>query len=117
MALYPCSFDGARYRGASSAMYPAIVQGRDSEREHLRLCAPHFEHLHKYCREHLEEVVYDQPAPTQVDLPACRLCGGDVSEHRLVFVTCYPSGQAESQFYGKVCVKCLPNLRKKLLLV
>lgn len=116
MALYPCSFDGARYRGASSAMYPAIVKGRDSEREHLRLCGPHFDQLESYCRQHLQQVVYDSPGPVQEELPICNLCGGALSDERLVFVTAYPQGQEEVQFYGRTCGRCIPEVRKQLLL-
>jgi len=116
MALYPCSADGARYRGPSQAMYPAVVHGTDSVRAHLRLCPSHFQEKLDYCRKYLEEVVYDSPAPSQEQLPVCVCCGSDVADNRLVFVTAYPSGQQETQFYGHVCLDCVPKLSLQLLI-
>lgn len=116
MAMFPCSFDGARYRGPSQAMYPAIVLGRDSKREHLRLCNSHFNQLLDYCRSHLEEVIYDAPQDTQLSLATCCVCGGDASDGRLVFVTSYPQGHDEVQFYGQVCEADVGELSDDLLL-
>ena len=116
MALYPCSFDGARYRGPSQAMYPAIVDGAYSEREHLRLCPPHFQQLLEYCRQHFQEVVYDMPDAQQDKMAVCSGCGGELDHAKLVFVTAYPQGEEEVQFYGSVCTRCESGVARSLLL-
>jgi hypothetical protein len=97
-------------------MYPALVLGRDSTREHLRLCDRHFNELLNYCRSHLEEVIYDAPQDTQFALATCCVCGGDPSHGRLVFVTAYPQGHDEVQFYGQVCESDVSKLATCLLL-
>jgi len=116
MALYPCSADGQRYRGPSSAMYPALVKGNNSVREHLRLCEGHLNDLLGYCRQHLEEIVYDAPANTQSAMRTCCQCGGEPGDGRLVFVTAYPHHQDEAQFYGQVCANCDAKVLARFLL-
>lgn len=116
MAMFPCSADGARYRGPQSTMYPAIVQGGQSIRERLRLCVPHFEQLLKYIGENLQEVVYDVAPSNEPSPSTCSFCGGDLDERKMVFVTAYPQGQAEVQFYGSVCTRCVPVVSRSLLL-
>ena len=116
MALYPCSAGGERYRGPSSAMYPALVRGRDSTREHLRLCQGHLDDLLSYCRQHLEEVVYDSPSNSQATMRVCSEFGGEPGDGRLVFVTAYPHHQDETQFYGQVCASCDAKVCARFLL-
>lgn len=116
MAMFPCSADGARYRGPSSAMYPAVVIGRESTRAHLRLCTPHFQQLEQYCREHLEQVIYDQPESMQTQLLVCGLCGGQPDATYMVFVTAYPQGQEERQYFGRLCSRCAPRFHREMLL-
>jgi hypothetical protein len=97
-------------------MYPAIVKGGGSARDHLRLCAEHFQQLESYCRRYFKEVVYDEPPPLQEELPVCTRCGGALTDQSLVFVTAYPQGQEEIQFYGVVGACCVAKVRKELLL-
>jgi len=114
MALYPCSIDSYRYRGPQQTAYPAIVKGRDSERKTLRLCPTHFNDVLQYCRDNLEEVVYDSPEPTQERIPACFSCGGVLTDPFMVFVTVYAQHEDESQFYGRMCAKCEAKVAARL---
>jgi hypothetical protein len=89
------------FRGAAEAAYPALVEGNDSERTHLRLCHDCFTQYVAECEEKLDSVVYGAKAPgptTQM----CFVCGGPPGRTKL-FVTVYPRGEQERQFYGAVC--------------
>ena len=116
MALFPCSVDGARYRGPQQSMYPALVAGSVSDRSRLRLCPPHFQKLNEECRQHLEEVVYDEPDNRQEQPTVCAFCGSEPDGSLVMFVTVYGLHQPEAQFFGRVCHRCEPRVRSQFLI-
>jgi hypothetical protein len=89
------------FKGAAEAAYPALVFGNDSERTHLRLCHDCFATFLEECQERLTRVVYGAKAPGK-PTEVCCMCGGAPGRTKL-FVTAYPKGEEEQQFFGAVC--------------
>jgi hypothetical protein len=103
MALFPCSVDQQRYKGAQSTLYAALLTGSNAERSRLRLCGPHCQELLDYCRKYLNEVAENETQLHGMGIPLCSLCGADLDQPHSVFITAYPQGQPEVYFYGTVC--------------
>jgi len=116
MAFYPCSNHHAPYRGPSYAAYPAIVNGADSERRHLRMCQPCFGDYLGAIGENLTEVDFDPTKKVDMaDERLCSFCGAERYE-RTIFVTAYPKGEPERAFYGRCCLECEPAAKAAVLL-
>jgi hypothetical protein len=101
MGFFPCSFHGAFFKGAAQAAYPALVQGTESERAHLRLCGDCFSVFLTSCEDQLTEAIEGERPPT-ADQRVCVMCAGSPAPAAL-FVTLYPSGAAPRNFFGAVC--------------
>jgi len=114
VAFYPCSAHGTMYRGAAEAAYPAIVEGGASDREHLRLCHECFEDYLVGCRDSLSEVIVGAKEPAN-GKRACYVCSAP-GAHAAIFVTVYPKGSDERQFFGAVCSDHMDNARAAWLL-
>lgn len=100
MGMFPCSGDRRRFRGAAQHAYPAIVNGQDSERAHLRLCPDCWGLYTATCSRILTRVDYDSEA---ADAPAKCIECGTASDLFPVFVNTYPKGQEEVDYFGHVC--------------
>lgn len=117
MALFPCSADRKRYRGAATHFYPALVRGNDSQRLHLRLCSEHAEAFVRFCAAQLEQVLEDSDQEGPESTARCSLCGNDPAGGRAVFVTGYPASDPEGiAFWGQCCPGCDGPLQERLLL-
>lgn len=102
MALYPCDFHGARYKGPSSAAYPAILAGGESTRKHVRACGPCLTDRIENSVVPIRKLLFDTPADMGLaasrSCPHCKKDGG-----MAFFLTAYVKGQEEQQYYATVC--------------
>jgi hypothetical protein len=101
VGLFPCAAHGAFFKGAAEAAYPSLVMGKESEREHQRLCHECFSSLIALCEEKLSEAVVGEKPPA-FNQRVCAMCGGAAGRASL-FVTVYPRGEEPRNFFGAVC--------------
>ena len=90
MAWFPCDVCHKKYRGASSALYPARLNGIDTVRKHLRLCPDDMAQLLDRLNPYL---VADEGTYVQNNLrhDTCVSCNKLIQETAdTVFVTAYP---------------------------
>jgi hypothetical protein len=118
MAFYPCSNHHAPYRGPAAAAYPALVDGASTDRKHLRMCQPCFADYLAAAEARLAEVEYDKPGgASPEESSACSWCGEKWGKcPTAVFLTAYPTGEAERSFYGRTCRECESAAKAELLL-
>ena len=100
MGFFPCSKHGDMFRGAAQAAYPAIVEGQESQRSHLRLCDGCFADYISAAEASLNEVGNGNPPPNGEWL--CCVCGDQDAQLR-VFITTYPRKSEPRQFFGGLC--------------
>ena len=116
MAFYPCSNHHAPYRGPAQTAYPAIVEGSESNRRHLRMCQPCFEDYLGSITAKLEEVDFEATDAGGSSIrKLCKFCGA-TDPPLTVFVTAYPKGEEGRAFYGGCCRSCEPQARAEVLL-
>jgi hypothetical protein len=95
------------YRGGYSAFFVALVNGAESTRRKLRVCSNDATLLLEKAAAHLVKVSEGDEFYPQPNITACSNCHGDLGAHaQAVFVTAYPRGLLESQWYGQVCEAC-----------
>lgn len=100
MAQFPCDHDGARYRGAQSTAYPAVVNGSKSIRGRRRLCREHYQLLQDIMAG-AEVVSGTKVYPTDCCSPGC-----DEAADWAIFLTGYDDqGQREDRY----CRACLEH--------
>lgn len=116
MALFPCTRCGQRFVGRAASFYPALLLGRTSEREKVRLCPPCSDEYLAALSPRLQEVDWTNPSlPLDTDRPACMVCKGPATGGA-VFITHYLPGEDRGDFYGGVCDSCVPEARAILQL-
>lgn len=110
MAMYPCEFNGHRYRSAQQTMYPAIVNGTDGTRRKLRLCPEHFEDLLEKLQNHAtnaQEDMFEHVANR------CFICGLETTDApSALFVTVYAQGMEREDFWAPLHKDCAPAARE-----
>lgn len=112
MALFPCEIGEERYRGKQAAIYPAIVNGVNSERTKIRGCGPHLEDLLSRLPGGVAEVDPDDPAGLAGrSSDHCDWCGEDEETPYSTFITAYLPGEERRDWYGRVCAGCVDAAR------
>ena len=109
MGFYPCSGHGLMFKGAAEAVYPALVEGGNSERAHLRLCHDCFVAFLARAEELLVEVIAGAKGGAGDQRRCYRCDAGDT--RAAVFVTAYPKGEEGRQFFAGVCAEHLDAAR------
>jgi hypothetical protein len=116
MAFHPCDMHNAPYRGPSSAVYPALVEGTENNRRHLRLCEPCFDDYLATVGARFMEVLFDGRAVIDLGESDCRYCSTRAEAGKAAFITAYPKHADSRQFWGRVCRDCTPAAEAELLL-
>lgn len=114
MAFFPCSLHGGRFRGAATHLYPAIVDGGSSDREHQRLCPDCAAASLVWAAKHAQEVNEATDYDESLDHMGCIVDGATSGETLAFFLTAYPRGETERQFFGRVCREHVPALKQAL---
>lgn len=108
MAFIPCELHGEKFLGGASSFYPALVRGSERHSRKLKTCrecagktlddlAERFIKV----SEGTEFFPYETP-------DRCGNCHNALTGQPWgFFVTAYPRGTVESQWYGQVCADCL----------
>jgi len=109
MGFYPCSGHGLMFKGPAQAMYPALIEGGNSERSHLRFCKDCFADVIAQAEKVLTEVIAGAK-PESANQRVCYLCQAEGARFAL-FVTAYPKGEEPRQFFGAVCADDLGAAR------
>jgi len=114
MAFFPCDVHGTMFRGAASHFYPAIVRGQDSDREHMRVCQVDAASLLSWADAHASRVT--EGTQFELDGPStrCLVCDLQSAETDAFFLTAYPKGEEERQYYGRVCPEHIDDLKRLL---
>lgn len=106
MSVLPCSFGRHRYVGPIQHFYPAVLNGSDQRRTHLRLCPQHALEL----LADLEPFDVNRDISgngTYTDEDVCISCRQPCSERsKLFFATAYPRSSDRMDFYGTIHPAC-----------
>jgi hypothetical protein len=118
VAFSKCALHGKMYKGGASTFFLAVSNGRSRYSRRIQLCPDcstiTLDDLSRSMDKVTEgDEVFDVP-----ETPECTNCHEIIDEPRWnVFLTAYPRGKPESQWYGLFCGECTRFLMGKYSLV
>lgn len=111
MALRPCSLCHRVFRGSALHVYPALVQGGESERSHLRLCPSCFDDT---TDEWTPFLVSDQADADGGQSPqTCLGCLAPLGDNAIwqFFLTAYSADDECLHYWGALHADCSSAIR------
>lgn len=115
MAFTPCAFHGKGYAGAASTFFLRLVRGGDQIGGKLQVCPNCATTVLDELAEHYTKVSEGEEFFLVPEFLSCSACCGELNAGSFQFYgNAYPRGKRESQWYGRVCVECVPAVTEVL---
>jgi hypothetical protein len=108
MAFVPCAIHGQMFKGGASTFFPALVNGSESHRKRVQTCPNCAAVLLERAQQNLQKVSEGDTFFEWSQPVDCANCHKTIGKERWAFyVSAYPRGLSESQWYGLVHPECV----------
>jgi hypothetical protein len=109
MAFTPCAAHGKGYAGAASTFFLRLVDGGEQQGGKLQVCPNCATLFMEKLAESFQHVSDGDTFYELHDQSDCSYCHQDLNGSTIkLYGNAYPRGRRESQWFGQLCVTCVP---------
>jgi hypothetical protein len=107
MAFIPCHAHGGMFPGGASTAFVRLVNGLESYGGRQKLCPKCSNELLGYLTEHAVQISEGELFMREAVDDHCMNCLDQEAERPFkLYVSTFPRGRKEAQWYGEVCFEC-----------